>query len=307
MSENKDETNAAGAAASAAGNDWAEGKQQEAKDSALLELEAGLAAAAHGPPHEGGDDCGGSDDDGFYTPNNTSSLNTEDVVAFSFACDEDEDGAAGPTGLGAQRAGSCDLTNFQGARESFRSRLTMGAYFAGTAKDMLSEHRRAQKEADQYMSEVYLSYYKAIEFSLADFKVLVLQCVEWMGRAGRALLKAKDEGAGLWPLYKSRCADLRAVRKLLRKRNSELDALKAEKEALTAENEALRRRADAADKDAEIAVRRRTELQEKYDAYIAQMEWGNPENFGSSSSSSEGSQPVAIGRGRRLFPRSGMR
>ncbi len=66
--------------------------------------------------------------------------------------------------------------------------------------------------------------------------------------------------------------------------------------ALKAENEALRQRAERAEREAEIAVRRRIELQEILDLAKARTEVGNPANFGSSTSE-EGSY-VAFSRGR---------
>ena len=115
------------------------------------------------------------------------------------------------------------------------------------------------------------------------------QGIEWLDRAGRALRKAKENGSRLWPLYKARCAELRAMRKLERRREADLAALKAE-------NAALRARAEEAEREAEIAVRRRTELQEVVDAVQAQNEWGDPNQFGSSTN--EENSDVAFSRRR---------
>ncbi len=98
-----------------------------------------------------------------------------------------------------------------------------------------------------------------------------------MDRAGRALRRAKEFGNKLWPLYKARCAELRAVKKQEKKMEAELAAMKAE-------NQALRSRAERAEREAEVAVRRRTELQELYDSEKARHEWGDPSTFGSSTS-----------------------
>ncbi len=111
--------------------------------------------------------------------------------------------------------------------------------------------------------------------------------MEWLDRAGRALRKAKENGARLWPLYKARCAELRALKKLERRKEADLAALKAE-------NAALRARAEAAEREAEVAVRRRTELQEVLDAAQAQNEWGDPIQFGSSTK--EDNSDVAFSR-----------
>ncbi len=78
----------------------------------------------------------------------------------------------------------------------------------------------------------------------------------------------------------------------------------AELAALKAENAALRARAEAAEKDKEIAVRRRTELQELLDEAKARNQWGNLDQFGSSTAE-EGSSLAfgGIGRGRGLSGR----
>ncbi len=112
-----------------------------------------------------------------------------------------------------------------------------------------------------------------------------------MDRAGRALRRAKEFGSKLWPLYKARCAELRSLRKLERKMEADLAALKTE-------NEALRSRAAAAEREAEVAVRRRTELQELLDAAKARSEWGDPKTFGTSTSE-EGSGVAFARRGAR--------
>lgn len=116
-----------------------------------------------------------------------------------------------------------------------------------------------------------------------------MQGIEWFDRAGRALSKAQDHGSKLWPLYKQRCAELRATKRLERKKEAELAALRAENEALLA-------RANAAEKEAEIAVRRRTELQELLDEANDGNEWEDPDQFGSETIE-EGSE-VAFARGR---------
>ncbi len=109
--------------------------------------------------------------------------------------------------------------------------------------------------------------------------------------------RAKEEGTKLWPLYKARCGDLRAMKKLAKKQESDLAALKAE-------NAALRARAEEAEKEAEIAVRRRVELQELLDAAKALTERGDVDQFGSSTPE-EGSSVAfgGIGRGRGLAGR----
>ena len=118
------------------------------------------------------------------------------------------------------------------------------------------------------------------------------QGIEWLDRAGRALRKAKEDGARLWPLYKARCAELRAIKKLERRRDADLAALKAE-------NAALRARAEAAERAAEIAVRRRTELQEIFDGAQALNELGDPNHFGTSTSEENSSVAFSRRRERR--------
>ena len=66
----------------------------------------------------------------------------------------DEGGALGQEDQAEKLASSGDPASFQEARESSRSLLSMGAYFARTASAMLGEHRRAKKEAEMYMTEV---------------------------------------------------------------------------------------------------------------------------------------------------------
>ena len=149
---------------------------EDGKASALLELEAGLAAAADGPPHkaddEGGEDAGadgdgGADagardddeDDGMSTAHSSSSssssLDTEDVVAFAVEWDDEDGNAAGGQKSTVKKlACSHDPAEFQEEQESARSLLAMGAFFVGTAKNMFEEHKRARKEADMYLDEV---------------------------------------------------------------------------------------------------------------------------------------------------------
>ncbi len=120
------------------------------------------------------------------------------------------------------------------------------------------------------------------------------QGIEWLDRAGRALRRSREEGAQLWPLYKARCAELRALKKLEKRKEADLAALKAE-------NAALRARAEAAEREAERAVRRRTELQDVLNFEKARHEVGDPDNFGSTTSE-EGSAVAFGGFGRgRIF------
>ena len=166
------------------GDDWALDAEEGKKASALSELEDGLAAAANGPPHTadgdgdadaggvgdgdaGGDDNGGHDagagddeEDGLYTADSASSasnssVDTEAAVAFAMEWeDEDGDDAGGQAETDKKRASSHDPEYFQEEREAARNLLSMGAFFASTAKNMMDEHKRAKKEADLYMSEV---------------------------------------------------------------------------------------------------------------------------------------------------------
>ncbi len=96
--------------------------------------------------------------------------------------------------------------------------------------------------------------------------------MHWMERAGDALRKTREETTKLWTLYKSRCHDLRGLRRELGKRYAEVSQLKAENEALKSSV----RKAEAA---AEAAIRRRTELQEDFDAYKAGIA-GPSDHFG---------------------------
>ncbi len=118
------------------------------------------------------------------------------------------------------------------------------------------------------------------------------QGIEWLDRAGRALRRAKEFGSKLWPLYKVRCEELRALKKLEKKKDADLTALKAE-------NMALRARAEAAEREAELAVRRRAALQAVLDAEKARNERGHLDHHGSSSSEDGGGLSFGgFGRGR---------
>ncbi len=98
-------------------------------------------------------------------------------------------------------------------------------------------------------------------------------------------------------MYKARCAELRALKKLERKMDADIAALKAE-------NNALRSRAEVAEREAEVAIQRRTELQDVLDAQQARNEWGNPETFGPCTSEEVSSAAFGgFGRGRALAGR----
>ncbi len=129
--------------------DFAEGKL--ARESAMKELETGLEVAAHGPPHKGVDEDDDGDGDLHTALSRSSSLNTEEVVAFAM---DWEDGDDGQEDRDKKRAASSDPAEFQNARDTARSQLAMAAFFASTGKNMLQEHDRARKEADLYMAEV---------------------------------------------------------------------------------------------------------------------------------------------------------
>ena len=160
------------------------GAQDGNKVAALEELEAGLAAAADGPPHrggadgdggdvdvvddnnggddggddnnggdDGGDDGGEDEDDDDLSTAHSSSIDTEEVIAFAMDWD-DADCAGGPMANTQKLSSSADPAKFLEDRASARSMLAMSAYFASTAKAMLQEHQRARKEADLYMEEV---------------------------------------------------------------------------------------------------------------------------------------------------------
>ena len=123
------------------------------RESALLELEMGLAAAAHGPPHQGGapgED--GEDDRGVLR--RFPSLDTAEAAAFPMEWDGEafHDGKDDKTD--DKRSPSSDPASFQDAREASRSLLTTAAFFATMGKNMMAEHKRARNEADLYMGEV---------------------------------------------------------------------------------------------------------------------------------------------------------
>ena len=88
--------------------------------------------------------------------------------------------------------------------------------------------------------------------------------MHWMGRAGVALKKTREYTARLWPLYKSRCHDIRGLRRELGNRNVEVAQLKAE-------NAPLKSQLQKAEMEAELAVRHRTKLQDDYNAYKARI------------------------------------
>ncbi len=77
--------------------------------------------------------------------------------------------------------------------------------------------------------------------------------MEWMDRAVKALRKAKM---------------------LAKAKDDQMDALRAQ-------NAALRARAEAAEKEAEFALHRSTELQELLDETLARNERGDRHNLGS--------------------------
>ncbi len=106
--------------------------------------------------------------------------------------------------------------------------------------------------------------------------------MEWVHRASRAMSKAKVAGSGLGPLYKARCADLRAAKKLARAKDADLEALKAE-------NESLRARAEAAEQ----------KLQELLDQAKSRNTQGNDDTCEYSKSKEGSSIPVwGFGSGR---------
>ncbi len=144
---------------------------QQRRASALQELEVGLEAAAHGPPHQGSGRGDGRQDgrDELRTPRSSpSSLATEDVLAYAMEW-EGEDGAGGQEDKDDKRASSADPAAFQEAREAARSQLTMGAFFSSMGKAMLQEHEKARKEADHYMTEVTLARQKLLNSDCAVF------------------------------------------------------------------------------------------------------------------------------------------
>ncbi len=171
-------------------DDFAEGAQH-GRDSALHELETGLAAAAHGPPHkgaEGSEDSEVSEDgeDRLHNANSiSSSLDTEEVVAFALECDEEEEQENGAGGH-EELVSSSYSANFQGAHDASRSNVSLAAYFADSAKDMLTKDERARKEADMYMAEVTLATKMLpLTFSMAFQQTFFFDRV-WSGSTGRA-------------------------------------------------------------------------------------------------------------------------
>ena len=152
--------------------------QRDGGNSALHELEEGLAAAANGPPHEGDDDAGG-EDGGLATAHSSplsanTPMNTEEALAFAMEWEgEAGAGAGGPVNSAKKLSTSPDdPADFQAARESARSQLAMGAYFSSMGKEMLEEVKRARAEADNYLAEV-TGYAKASKLRVYSFSNLV--------------------------------------------------------------------------------------------------------------------------------------
>ncbi len=113
--------------------------------------------------------------------------------------------------------------------------------------------------------------------------------MHWMERAGVALRRTRQETAKLWTLYKSRCHDLRGLRRELGKRNAEVSQLKAE-------NEALKSTVRKAEATAEAAIRRRTELQENFDAYKVGIA-GPSDHFGDAEEEDEEEEEENVSAG----------
>ncbi len=182
MSENKDKTPADTDVHMSNNNDEtrttpSNEEGQEARDSTLHELETGLAPAANGYQDQGkGDD--GLDFAQFSSSSkasSSSSLNTEDVVAFALECDE-EDGS-GQDDSGGERAAS--------AMSSGRC-VDLAAYFVSTASDMMRERERERKNADMYLAEVTLAMRKIPYAICLGFIYLLCNRVlsGWHGRTG---------------------------------------------------------------------------------------------------------------------------
>ena len=133
-------------------DDFVEGAHKR-KESALLELEMGLAAAAHGPPHQGGAP-GEDEDDDRSKLRRSSSLDTAEALAFAMEWDAEAGDNGKEDKANDKRSPSPDPESFQDARDSSRSLLSMAAFFASMGKNMMEEHKRAMTEADLYMGEV---------------------------------------------------------------------------------------------------------------------------------------------------------
>ena len=156
MSENKDKTPANDDISMSNNDDGTRAtptdeEREAGRDATLHELETGLAPAANGLPHQGGDDGAvEGDEDGRSSAqspspskaSSSSSLDTEEVVAFAMECDEEnssgQEESAGEREPSATSSGKC---------------LDMAEYFVFSACDMLREHEKARKEADMYMAE----------------------------------------------------------------------------------------------------------------------------------------------------------
>ncbi len=118
---------------------------------ATAELERGLEAAGDGPPHlgqEGADGGGGR----------LVSTDTEELIINAISSsDDDEEDDERPHDAGGQRVSSSPLGDFKGRRVCADKLLGFATYYCATGREMLEEHKKAQGQADMYMTEVSTS------------------------------------------------------------------------------------------------------------------------------------------------------
>ncbi len=199
MSENKDKTSADDDINMSNNDDGTRAtptneERDERRDATLHELETGLAPAANGLPHQGGDNGAvGADEDGLYSAespspskaSSSSSLDTEEVVAFAMECDEEDssgqEDSAGEPEPSATSSGKC---------------LDMAKYFVSSAGDMLREHEKARKEADMYMAESSVASGKLVFTICAVFSQTFPSHRVWSGWTGRSRPCARPR---CWP------------------------------------------------------------------------------------------------------------
>ncbi len=160
---------------------------QEGRDATLQELETGLAPAGNGHQHQGKDDDGVDFAQSSFSSkaSSSSSLNTEDVVAFALECDE-EDGS-GQDNSGGERASS-DMSSGRC--------VDLAAYFVSTASDMMRERERERKNADLYMAEVTMAMRKLPNAICVGFLTYFATGYGLDGTGGQGSAQGQEAGQG---------------------------------------------------------------------------------------------------------------
>ena len=121
-----------------------------------------------------GDGLSSGQSSSSFKSSSSTSLDTEEVVAFALELDE-EDGSGQEESAG-ERASSV----------SSGTCLGLAKYFVSSAGDMMQQHERARKEADMYMAEVTLATKMLpLTFSMAFQQTFFFDRV-WSGSTGRA-------------------------------------------------------------------------------------------------------------------------